>query len=535
MALRLSLFVFGLLLTGQIWANQQNVNSDDYPSLDAKQIGHLRQFVKLSRQLPGDWSEMGEYATFTSEKPFRYQLAFMLYAAASVQYNTTPAYRELYQDLISRLLVQLRHYDVWGTWVNASRGGGWSEPKALEELDVGWIDPIKKHNIMYSAHLMQGAALHEALYRTGEFMQPGSLTLEWPQTLWGPGAMTFEYSLPKIADNFLEQFRENDYAGIPCEPNALFPECPQHAILGLMLYDQIAGTNYATEIMPRYLNQFEERKYLDEESGSFMAAWRVKQGEPFYFSSGIDGWTGTFMHAWAPDYIQGVYPRQRDLHVDRLLSQPEEPGSPPSSASSELGFMAMMASEVGDTETVEKILAHADKHYGPVWREGRYFYPRNDGPISDDDPTRAVSALAGNAMLAFARLNPKNGMLRMHNQIWPESYFEQPYVAAVDPGALGVRQAIYDVEREALVIAFVPGPLNIVKTRFEVRNLDRAELWNVFRDGVFVTTLKEGSRDDEHGLEWPEGEAVRITVEAGEPVSLVVQRSATAQTALAGH
>jgi len=118
-------------------------------------------------------------------------------------------------------MVQLRHYDIWGNWVNASRGGGWSDPKPLSELDVGWIDPVKRHNIMYSAHLFQGAATHEALYRTGEFMRPGSLTLVWPQTLWGPGATTFEYDLPKIADNFIAQFRENDYMGIPSVNGAL--------------------------------------------------------------------------------------------------------------------------------------------------------------------------------------------------------------------------------------------------------------------------------------------------------------------------
>ena len=528
----ITVWIIGLIMSAQTLADGPIVNVDEYPSLDAKQIGHLRQFVKLSRQLPGDWSEMGEYANHTSEKPYRYQLAFMLYAAASVQFNITPAYRELYQDLIGRLLVQLRHYDIWGNWVNASRGGGWSDPKSISELDDGWIDPIKKHNIMYSAHLMQGAATYEALYRTGEFMQPGSLTLVWPQTLWGPGAQTFEYSLPKIADNFLGQFRENDYMGIPCEPNALFPECPQHAVLGLMLYDQVAGTGYAAEIMPRYMEQFEALKYLDEETGSFMAAWKVKQGEPFYFASGIDGWTGTFMHAWAPEYVKRVYPRQRDLHVDKSLNSPEKPGGPPIGASSELGFMAMMASEVGDSETVAKILAHADKYYGPVWREGRYYYPRNDGPVSVDDPIKAVSALAGNAMLAFARLNPKNGLFNLHNNIWSESHFELPYITSVDLGAVGVRQAIYDTERAALIVGFEPGPLGLSETQFEVRNLDPASAWNVYKDGALVGTLREGNSAPEQGFDWPAAGSARITMDPTEPVSLVLKKRETSQTSV---
>ena len=112
----------------------------------------------------------------------------------------------------------------------------------------------------------------------------------------------------------------------------------------------------------------------------------------------------------------------------------------------------MMASEVGDAETVDRILDHADRYCRTVWREGRCYYPRNDGPVSEEDDFPSVSATAGNATLPFARLYPGNGLFRLHNEAWPESYFEQPYIAAVDLGAVGVSQAIYDAEREALVV-----------------------------------------------------------------------------------
>jgi hypothetical protein len=189
--------------------------------------------------------------------------------------------------------------------------------------------------------------------------------------------------------------------------------------------------------------------------------------------------------------------------------------------------MAMMASEVGDTETVEKILNHADTYYGPVWREGRYYYPRNDGPADESDPIKSVTAMAGNAMLPFARLNPKNGMFRLHNQMWSESYFELPYVAAVDLGAVGVRQAFYDADKGALIVGFEPGPLGIAETTFEVRNLDSASAWRVFKDGTLMATLTEG--DQSGAFEWPEGGSLRVSVDVTEPVSLVLQKSTSQQ------
>ena len=93
--------------------------------------------------------------------------------------------------------------------------------------------------------------------------------------------------------------------GIPCEPKPCFPDAPA-ALLDLILCDRVAGTEYSTEIMLRYMRQFEELQNLDEETGSFMAARKVKQGDPFYLASGIDGRTGTFMHAWAPEYTRRV-------------------------------------------------------------------------------------------------------------------------------------------------------------------------------------------------------------------------------------
>ena len=51
---RLGAWILAALLAGPAVAGGQAIDAEDYPSLDARQIGHLRHFVKLSRQLPGD-------------------------------------------------------------------------------------------------------------------------------------------------------------------------------------------------------------------------------------------------------------------------------------------------------------------------------------------------------------------------------------------------------------------------------------------------------------------------------------------------
>jgi len=75
---------------GSVRAEPVVPDPENYPSLDEKQIGHLRHFLKLARQLPGDWSEMGDDWYSLPERSLRYQIAKMVYATGSVQFNITP-------------------------------------------------------------------------------------------------------------------------------------------------------------------------------------------------------------------------------------------------------------------------------------------------------------------------------------------------------------------------------------------------------------------------------------------------------------
>lgn len=449
--------------------------------LDAECIGHLRHIAKLASQLPGDWSGMGDGALGVlgiPERTLRYQLANMAYAVASVQYNRTPAYREFYEKTLVALFNRLLEPDCWKEWINVSRGGAIQDP-GQEQLHEGWIDPIKQNNIMYGGHVLQVAGLIDTLYRRRRYLEPGSIELRFNEGNWGFGAQVFRYDIPSIAKIFYDQFAALDFKGFPCEPTLMFPECPQHAVLGLILSDHLTGTDLGAIVRKRYLEGFKSFGYVDPDTGSVRFAYRTVDETWLGQSLGLgphawsDGWTGTFMYPWAPDYVRSLYPRQRDRHVPYLLDRRQEGLRPHLMDNlAGIGYWLPYAAELGDRTTQEALLAYADKHLAPVWRDGRYYYPRNDdASIDKEGVLRLNSCLQGNALIPFGRLNVADGLLRLHNNPWSEAFLQSPEVCKVDTLVTGVSEAAWDEETLRLRLAFLPGPVGARSTVVAVRGL----------------------------------------------------------------
>jgi hypothetical protein len=176
------------------------------PELDGLQVGHVRHIVRLSRQIPGDWSDMGPFdPTNEGDDAYRYQLAYMTYALALTQYHYLPAYRELIRETMASLITKMLRHDVWGYWELTSRGSKVMDPD-LDALGDGWVDPVIRKNVMYSGHLLMMASLYEMLYRDGRYLQPGSLTFECRPPFRGLGPQDFPYDLQKLSEVIEEQF-----------------------------------------------------------------------------------------------------------------------------------------------------------------------------------------------------------------------------------------------------------------------------------------------------------------------------------------
>ncbi len=486
-----------------------------YPELDSKQLGHVRHIVELANQLPGSWEHMkgGPRGAFDQ---YQFQLAWMYYTLAMTQSQLTPAYRELYKEASDRLIEKMLRPEVWDWWLKVIE-----IPRFKSYLDPSkdWRDPVKLKNIMYSGHLLQMISLYEMLYGDGKYDRPGSLRFTVP----GENGFTSEYNHQSLAELIYRQFVDSDYVGVECEPNLVFTECNQHPILGLLQYDEIHGTRYA-EVREQFNKKAAELGYVIPASQRIMLNYRLKERQITDFPTAWnDGWTGATWHAWNKEPIEALYPVHRKAVLGPLLDNTPEHwkvrwGMP--AVSTDFGFLAAYAAEVGDEATVQQMLSYADKNFHPKWLDGRFFYPRHDvavpgpaqqvtgaegPPMPGEKPNiivltdeqlgdHLVGTLTGNALLAFARLNPGDGLWNLYNQL-AASYVREagPELVNVRYPEVLVTQAYFDSKQGRLAIALQPGTGYRGSTKFNVANLRADASYAITIDGSKAATLKKGA------------------------------------------
>lgn len=530
-----------LLLTVCCAKAQQTVKVSDYRELDDKQLGQLRFISNLADQRFNDWSHMDSVEPGQGHfDAYRYQLAMMSYASNLANYYYTPAYPELQRHVSERLIAKMLRFDVWGYWELTSRGFKTFDPD-LVELTAGSIDPVAHKNIMYSGHLMQMVATYAMLYNSDKYERPGAITFVYDPRGWGLGRKEFVYDAGKLAKVIRDQFADDGYAGVQCEPNAIFAECNQHPILGFKLYDLRNGTHYFDEVSVPFKKVIDEQKYLDRSTGSFMAFKYARQNKVLRGEMAWnDGWAAMFLHAWSPQDVEAIYPVLKKKYVVRQADGTavipfKEPNE---NFSWDNGFFAALAAELGDRQTVQGILDYADKHWAPTWVDGGLHYPRNDdfalgGSAPEKQPPDQfvcprVNPLTGNALLALARINVKDGLLRIFSNPWTAEHFKQPFLADVQYPQVYVSRAVYDEQKRALVATLKPGPGNspLKRTSFVIGNLLPGDSFNVWVNGNLIGNLIAGavtSNNPIASLTWVDGK-LRIDADIERPINVIVQR-----------
>lgn len=487
----------------------------------------MRHMARLANQLPGDWSGMGSDWWDIGEGAQQYELAFMAYALGVVQQRYTPAYRDYCQDTIEKLIDKMMVPDIWEKWILASRGGKVVDPDQ-EELGPGWIDPVKKHNIMFKGHLLQMSAMHEALYGTGRYAQPGSFTFEFKATTWGNGNETFVYDLPELARIVHQEYVDSNYEGVQCEPNRVFPMCNQHAILGLLHHDQVFGTTYAADVMPKFKQAWLRKNYTDPETGSHMMARLVRQDLVFHQAEPwADGWTGIFMHAWDREFIQSVYPRERDTHLAYLLAGKEHARAccamVPTGAKIGFGMFTALAAEVGDTEGREALLDYADRNFRGMWSDGAFHFPRSDNwQPNENGESEGVDVLTANALLPMARFNTGGGLWDLYNRPRDRGAAKHPYFTGIDQNVAGVARAYYDDMERALHLSLLPGPASGEALSFRIRNLDHRNEYVLRHNDAEIGRLCNTQPDERIGWDDDGSAVVNIPGKAGGSYVLAV-------------
>lgn len=411
--------------------------------LSAEQLGHLRHFDNLSRQLPNDWTFMqGRGGQQDGFGGYRFQLAYMAYALALTHRHRLPAAPGLFQPTIQRLIEKMLHPEVWMYWRDVGRGGNVFNAHLAESLGEQW-DPVARDNIMYSAYVQSMALLHDYLFDSDRYASEGSLTFQYWSFFWGGKEKRFSYDRESLNETVYWQMVRNGYLGVACEPNCVFQICNQPAILGFRLHDLITGGSRADEVVAGYERAWADFGRLDENGRYNMLVLEDSKtvlanatGAPW-----VDAWCGALMNMWNREFVRGNYPRQ----VERLLSESPDgtlsvsPGLPREvdghaviADNCDFGWVAAWASEMGDEATLRGLLEHADRFMSPAWSDGGLYYPRNDTPADERGNRVEIEPMTGNVLLGYARLNVPDGLWGLYNEPWDRARFEQPALTAVD-------------------------------------------------------------------------------------------------------
>ncbi|KAF4960421.1 hypothetical protein FSARC_10481 [Fusarium sarcochroum] len=429
--------------------------------MSKEQVASIRHIGNLARQLKGDWSNMMAGSDLGDGfGAYRFQLAYGTYALALAHFHRVPGAPGLFKDTFERMIEKMCAPDCWYYWRDASTGGGIAKtPRKPQDPN-----PVHEDNIMYSAYLQTMTLLYNSLFNDDRYTKPGSLTLEYSPFFWGEDAFRFEYDQNSINDRVYWQMVESGYLGVACEPNCVFQICNQPPIIGFRLHDELGTGETAQEVTTGFVKAWKEfGGNLDGEGG--YPLFVSKHNNVLYPSAGtgMDAWCATLMHAWNPELVERNYDvqRQRSLvhHDDGTVSVKVTRHQGMSEnmirllLGGEFGWMAALASEVGDVETLSGLLAYAQKQLSPRYQNGGLTYPRRDELFDKSGNYAMNTPIQSNSLLPLARLNVTNGFRRLYQKPWgPKNphHYSEPALTDVDFD-IDVYRAVYIPEKRTLL------------------------------------------------------------------------------------
>src|SRR5215210_3027080 len=143
-------------------------------ALSRESLGHLNYLYGVLAQPLGSWEGFYMPQRPTMNFALRYQLAFVVYALASMS-QRTPAYHAPYAEAIQAAIEKMLHVDSWGYWRAASPSP--QEAATSSHVNSGHVavllqphqravagassDPIVRDNLQYSGHLSTMLGLYE--------------------------------------------------------------------------------------------------------------------------------------------------------------------------------------------------------------------------------------------------------------------------------------------------------------------------------------------------------------------------------------
>jgi hypothetical protein len=422
--------------------------------LDALQLGHLRHFANLASQPSNQW-ELMKGRSYGQEDfgGYRFQLAYMAYALALTHRHRLPAAPGVFKPIFEQLIEKILLPEVWMYWRDVSRGGSIFNAHLAAGYQEEW-NPVVRDNIMYSAYVQSMALTYNYLFADDRYARPGALTLQYWSYFWGGAEKRFEYDQTSLNDHIYWQMVESGYLGVACEPNCVFQICNQPAILGFRMHDLVHGSSRAEEVTRSYEQAWKDFGRIGDNGhyNVMMAQDTQAIRQNLGKAPWVDAWCGALMNMWNRDFVHEHYPRQLGELItkgkDGALSvvtgeRPPLMGQKVVIDECDFGWVAAWASEMGDAETLNGLLAHADRFMAPSWRDGGLYYPRNDEREDAEGNRTMIEPMSGNVLLGYARLNIPDGLWHLYNEPWPAWHLDAPALTRV-AADVDVSKAVFD-------------------------------------------------------------------------------------------
>ena len=479
-----------------LWLSSFPDLDNGLPRLSPRAAGWLRHLHRKATT-SDDWSEDGQPLGWwdqSSTPPMfafpRFDLSESSYALG-VMADQTPAWREVYGDILARLAE--RHVTYWGAidWLTQfghdPRRGNYPQewidlliPKHMVgNYDVpGWVangiepwglqpDPIGADgNLFFKGWLNLLQSMHG--YVTGE--DPwGS-----PWQVAGVDRSRFEWTQHRLVSHLVEQWTRNPL-GVHCENTKIYPLCLSAAGLGLQLYDAVFGQS-CHAVYDEWLERNKSFYFgIDPQSGKL--DWAA-----FYYDPTIrhmqKGWPAStlgiafYMLPQEPVFAEYLY------RSGVALLGWNDYAKPIVVANARVAALGLAVSrEFGDYVTEARLRQWADAHFDPRWfgdgEFGFWFH------LPEAWPRGQFSALA-----MVSEVGPPGSWARLFRQ--PNlSKFSEPTVEGVDYPRLGIAQAWNDPASGVLQVATYAGEARgrQGETSFRVTRLPNSADVQILHDG----------------------------------------------------
>lgn len=162
---------------------------------------------------------------------WRYPLAFSSYAIPSLIMIDNSKFNEAV-DCLRKSVMLMKEVGIWEDWTRLEYGK----------------DPVTTMNVMYKGHLNLMYALYTLISGDDQFEEELHVMTK---------ILTSEYKKNAV---------ERGFALIECEPDQVFPPCNSIALMSLLIYDILYGTDFGEEIVKPAVD-FIKEKVSDRETG----------------------------------------------------------------------------------------------------------------------------------------------------------------------------------------------------------------------------------------------------------------------------